>query len=92
MPFTVKFGRPTYRTTTSKRTGGVIVFDDEPIYTSKCGRFRIEKHTMTGGGRSFNDCEYRVFRIADEERLGTYDHYRDARGACEFELNPNWEG
>jgi len=90
--FTIKFGRPTYREIVSKATGKVIVFDDEPVFTSKCGRFRIEKHSMSSGHGTFGDAEYRVFRIADEKRLGTYDHYRDARGACEMEVNPEWEG
>jgi len=89
MPFTVKFGRPTYRIVGKTKS---IVLDDEPIYTSKCGRFRIEKHLMASGNGSWNDCEYHVFRIADEKRLGTSDHYRDARGICENEANPDWEG
>jgi transposase-like protein len=96
-PWTIKFNKPTYRTFGKTR---VIVVDDEPIYTSKCGRFRIEKHMMAGGRNGyFNDPEYRVFStIADEsgekveKRLGTFDTYRDARGCCEMEINPDWEG
>ena len=88
MKYAVKFGRPTFRTIGKNKT---IVLDDEPVYTSKCGRFRIEKHLMGSANGCWNNHEYRVFRIADEKRLGTCDHLRDARGLCEFEVNPDWE-
>jgi hypothetical protein len=59
----------------------------EPVYTSKCGRYRIEKLAMW----SYNtQVVYRTIILATGRRIEN-DRLAKAKDEAEFNNDPNWE-
>jgi len=64
---------------------------DEPVYTSKCGRYRIQKdHKASGRNGYFNTVVYGTTIVATGKTIWT-DTLRDAKDEAEYDNDPNWE-
>jgi hypothetical protein len=66
---------------------------DEPIYTSKCGRYQIQKdHMASLSGRNghFGVVVYRLTILATGAKT-EHDTLRDAKDEADMDNDPNWE-
>ena len=65
--------------------------EDEPVYTSKCGRYRIEKkHYASARNGHFANVAYKTTILASG-LFSVTDSLRDAKDEAEYDNDPNWE-
>ena len=61
-------------------------------YTSKCGRYRIEKKQYASGRNGyFNTVAYKTYLVGQTVALGENDKLVTAKDEADYHNDPNWE-
>jgi hypothetical protein len=65
---------------------------DRVSYTSKCGRYRIEKKQYASGRNGhFNTVAYKTYRVGQAVAIGENDTLVQAKDEAEYHHDRNWE-
>ena len=69
-----------------------VVMDDEYIYTSKCGRFVIDKRMMYGGRNGYSTTPMYKLSVDGVTSKYEYDSLAHAKNDANYTIDPDWEG
>ena len=65
---------------------------DKVNYTSKCGRYRIEKRMYASGRNGhFNTVVYKTYVVGTVVAIGDNDKLAEAKDEAEYHNDSNWE-